>query len=127
MVDASKPSAAKPKATRKDAPVVIRPLAKKARRKSRHFERAVDQYASTIGFTVRSEDISSATDLLGGLGAGLGGGAAGGDSDILYAFIRSQPLVAAIDAQLDLRSLYATLRQRMQSASQRQFLTKAAR
>ena len=130
MVDASKPSAAKPKATRKDAPVVIRPLAKKARRKSRHFgllfafllmviapviaaswylyERAVDQYASTIGFTVRSEDISSATDLLGGLGAGLGGGAAGGDSDILYAFIRSQPLVAAIDAQLDLRSLYAT-------------------
>ena len=37
------------------------------------YTRAVDQYASTLGFTVRSEDISSASDILGGLGSTLGG------------------------------------------------------
>jgi len=68
---------------------------------------ATDQYASTLGFTVRSEDITSASDLLGGLGSSLGGTGGSRDSDILYEFIRSQQLVAAIDAQLDLRSLYA--------------------
>jgi len=70
-------------------------------------ERTVDQYASTLGFTVRSEDISSASDILGGLGSSLGGGGGSRDSDILYEFIRSQQLVAAIDAQLDLRGMYA--------------------
>jgi capsular polysaccharide transport system permease protein len=68
--------------------------------------RAVDQFASTIGFTVRSEDVSSATDLLGGLGQGFGGGG-GSDSDILYEFIRSQALVAQIDMELGLRNYYS--------------------
>lgn len=119
-----KPAPAKPK----ESPVVIRPLAGKAKRRKRHWglmtaflimvmlpvlatwwyltERAVDQYASTVGFTVRSEDVSSATDLLGGLGQSFGGGS-GSDSDILYEFIRSQALVAQIDADLDLRSYYS--------------------
>ena len=71
------------------------------------YTRAADQYASTLGFTVRSEDVSSAVDLLGGLGTTLGGGGSGGDSDILYEFIRSQELVQTIDDQLDLRSLFS--------------------
>jgi capsular polysaccharide transport system permease protein len=67
---------------------------------------AADQYASTTGFTVRSEDISSAVDILGGLGGSLGGSGSR-DSDILYEFIRSQELVALVDARVDLRRLYS--------------------
>lgn len=69
--------------------------------------RAVDQYASTLAFTVRSEDVTTASDLLGGIGAAFGGSGGSRDSDILFAFIRSQQLVAEIDASLDLRSLYS--------------------
>lgn len=71
------------------------------------YERAADQYASTLGFTVRSEDVSSAVDILGGLGSSLGGGAGAQDSDILYEFMRSQQLVQNIDAKLDLRTIYS--------------------
>ncbi len=107
---------------------VPRPPAKPARAKPRHwfmlfaflfmvaapvsvagwylYTRAADQYASTLGFTVRSEDVSSAVDILGGLGSTLGGGG-GGDSDILYEFIRSQELVQTIDDKLDLRSRFS--------------------
>jgi len=108
----------------------VRPVAAPARIKRRHWgvafgfllmvvapiaiagwylsERAVDQYASTTAFTVRSEDVSSTLDILGGLGTALGGGGGGtSDSDILYEFIRSQELVAAVDARLDLREKYA--------------------
>lgn len=122
------PKPAPPPPKPKESPVVIRPLAGKAKRKKRHWglisafaamvllpvlatwwylsERAVDQYASTVAFTVRSEDVSSATDLLGGLGQSFGGGG-GSDSDILYEFIRSQALVAQIDAELNLRDYYS--------------------
>lgn len=130
----AKTARAKAKAKRTAAkpapkPVVIRPLAKPARSKRRHWgllsafvimvllpvaaaiwylnERAVDQYASTIGFTVRSEDAASAADLLGGLGASFGGGSGSDDSDILYEFIRSQAMVAAINDKMDLRSIYS--------------------
>jgi capsular polysaccharide transport system permease protein len=68
---------------------------------------AVDQYASILGFTVRSENTTSASDLLGGLGATLGATSGSRDSDILFEFIRSQELVAAIDAELDLRGIYS--------------------
>jgi capsular polysaccharide transport system permease protein len=113
--------------------VVVRPLASPARVRKRHkglfaafvicailpvaaaawylYNRAADQYASTVAFTVRSEDISSAADLLGGLGGALGGGSGGSsDSDILYEFIRSQEMVANLDVQLDLRRLYTAHR-----------------
>lgn len=70
------------------------------------YGKAADQYASTLGFTVRSEDISSAVDILGGLGASLGGGSGAQDSDILYEFMRSQQLVQNIDSKLDLRMIY---------------------
>ena len=130
MADAPSPDKAAPKPAPKPAekPVIIRPLANKAKRKPRHWglivaflvivilptsaavwylnDRAVDQYASTVGFTVRSEDVSSATDLLGGLGQSFGQ-AGSSDSNILYEFIRSQALVAQIDAELGLRDYYS--------------------
>jgi capsular polysaccharide transport system permease protein len=70
------------------------------------YTRAVDQYASTLGFTVRSEDTSSALDLLGGFGQALGGGGTH-DSDVLFEFISSQELVRAINNDLDLRRKFS--------------------
>ena len=72
---------------------------------------AADQYASSLGFTVRSEDVSSASDILGGLGSTLGSSSSR-DTDILYEFIRSQELVATIDARIDLHTLYSKERGR---------------
>lgn len=110
-------------------PVVIRPLAGKAKAKKRHWgvitsflimvliptlgtfyylkDRAADQFASSVGFTIRSEDVASAADLLGGLGRSLGAGSSSPDADILYEFIRSQALVSKVDEKVDLRSMYA--------------------
>lgn len=68
---------------------------------------STDQYASTVGFTVRQEEGSSGTDLLtGGLGD-LFGGSTTSDADILYEFIQSQELVSRIDARFDLRGHYS--------------------
>lgn len=111
-----------------DATVVVRPLAKTAAPAKRHYglvfsflaivllpvllaagylyTKAQDQYASTVAFTVRSEDATSATDLLGGLGSALGGGSSH-DSDILYEFVGSQGLVRLIDNRLDLREIFS--------------------
>ena len=68
--------------------------------------RASDQYASDLGFTVRREEAPSAVDILGGLST-LSGSASSSDTDVLYEYIQSQELVRAIDARLDLRSLYS--------------------
>lgn len=127
----TKPTPAKAAPQKAAGPqVVIRPLAQKTKRKPRHWglisafaiivllpiagtwwylnERAVDQYASTVAFTVRSEDIASAADFLGGLAPALGGGSGtSSDADILFEFIRSQALVQQIDADLNLRSYYS--------------------
>ncbi|SHF80006.1 capsular polysaccharide transport system permease protein [Loktanella atrilutea] len=70
------------------------------------YTRAADQYASTLGFTVRSEDGTSASDLLGGLSASLGGGGSASDANILYEFIRSQEIVRKVGATLDLEQMY---------------------
>ena len=66
---------------------------------------AKDQYASTLGFSVRTEEISSSLDLLGGITRLSGGGSS--DSDILYDYIHSQELVQDLDAEIDLRGIYA--------------------
>jgi len=66
---------------------------------------AVDQYASTVGFSVRTERVSSALDILGGI-TRLSGGSSS-DSDILYDYIRSQELVGELDKQVDLRTIYS--------------------
>ena len=71
------------------------------------YEHAVDQYASTLGFTVRSKDVSSAIDILGGLGQAFGGSGGNHDSDILFEYINSQELVAKVDAQLNLRDIFS--------------------
>lgn len=68
--------------------------------------RAADQYASHVGFSVRTEEVGSAIELLGGV-TSLSGSSSS-DTDILYKFLQSQELVAAVDAQLDLRRIWAT-------------------
>ncbi|SHH17056.1 capsular polysaccharide transport system permease protein [Cognatiyoonia sediminum] len=119
---------AQPKPAENTAPKQSKPIAGPSRKKGRHWglllyfvilvvlpiaaavwylnTKAVDQYASTVAFTVRSEDVSSATDLLGGLGSTFSGSTST-DTDILYEFIRSQPLVAAVDERVDLKSIYS--------------------
>ena len=69
------------------------------------YVRAVDQYASTVGFSVRTEEASSAIELLGGITALSGSSSS--DTDILYEFLQSQELVATLDDQLDLRSIWS--------------------
>ena len=67
---------------------------------------AQDQYISTTGFTVRSQESEGATELLGGL-AQFAGGSTASDSDILYEFIQSQEMVETVDARIDLRAHYS--------------------
>ncbi|OCX66384.1 hypothetical protein BFP70_04990 [Thioclava sp. SK-1] len=67
---------------------------------------ADDRYASTAGFTVRSEESTGASELLGGL-ATFTGTSSSSDGDVLYEFIRSQQMVQAIDQELDLRGHYS--------------------
>ena len=67
--------------------------------------RAVDQYASTVGFSVRREETSSALDLLGGISALSKSSSS--DTDILYEFLKSQKLVADLDAKLGLRAIWS--------------------
>lgn len=70
------------------------------------FAVAQDQYASTAGFTVRSQESSGANDLLGGL-ASFAGNTAASDSDILYEFIQSKEMAAAVNQRVDLRAHYS--------------------
>jgi capsular polysaccharide transport system permease protein len=67
--------------------------------------RAADQYASTVGFTVRREEGGSAIELLGGLTQFSSAGSS--DTDILYEFLQSQKLVADVDAKLNLRRIWS--------------------
>lgn len=66
---------------------------------------AKDQYASTVGFSVRREDSAQAVDLLGGLSSLAQSSSS--DTDILYEYLRSQKLVADMDAKLDLRAIWS--------------------
>lgn len=68
--------------------------------------RAADQYASTVGFSVRYEESGSALDFLGGALPGLSGSSSS-DTDILYEFIQSQRLVADMDEEMDLKSIWS--------------------
>lgn len=70
------------------------------------FAVAEDQYASTAGFTVRSQESSGANELLGGL-ASFTGNTTASDSDILYEFIQSQEMAEAVNARVDLRAHYS--------------------
>ncbi|WP_244430395.1 sugar transporter [Roseivivax halodurans] len=69
------------------------------------FAIAHDQYASRVGFSVRTEEVGSAIELLGGL-TELSGSSSS-DTDILYEYIRSQQMVRAVSENVDLREIYA--------------------
>lgn len=66
---------------------------------------AVDQYASSVGFTVRREDAGSPTDVLSGLTNFSG--ASSTDTDILFEYLQSQKLVSEMDAEISLRELWS--------------------
>jgi capsular polysaccharide transport system permease protein len=108
-------------------PVLVAPPVRAARIKPRHrviflsfvicvlgtnliaawylWERAADRFVSVAGFSVRTEDSSSAIELLGGMAELSGSGSP--DEDILYEFIQSQDLVKTVDDALDLRRLWS--------------------
>ncbi|WP_270725255.1 sugar transporter [Shimia sp. Alg240-R146] len=65
---------------------------------------AQDQYASYVGFTVRSEEVSSGIEILGGI-SDLSGSSTS-DTEILYKFIGSRQMVEAVNRDLDLASIY---------------------
>ena len=67
-----------------------------------------DQYSSITGFTVRQEESSGASEILGGL-AQLTGGQTSADGDILYEFILSQAMVRVVDEKIGLRDHYTAL------------------
>jgi capsular polysaccharide transport system permease protein len=67
--------------------------------------RAADQYASTLGFSVRKENANTALEMLGGFTSIAGSSSA--DTDILYDYMHSQKLVAELDANLDLRAIWS--------------------
>ena len=69
------------------------------------WERAAPQYASFVGFSVRTEEKGAAIELLGNV-TDLSGSSSS-DTDILYEFLQSQELVAAVDAELDLRAIWS--------------------
>lgn len=72
------------------------------------YARAQDQYASYVGFSVRSESAPSAADMLGGLGSLVGvTSSSTTDSDILFKFIQSRDLVERVNARLDLRAIWS--------------------
>ncbi|MDB6177990.1 hypothetical protein PAF17_10800 [Paracoccus sp. Z330] len=73
------------------------------------YNRAADQYASFVGFAVRSEAGPSSSDILGGLTSSLVGmtSSSSSDTDILYKFIQSRDLVDRVDQKLGLREIWS--------------------
>lgn len=69
------------------------------------WERAVDQYASYVGFSVRTEE--QGTSIEGLFGVSDISGSSSSDTDILYEFLQSQQLVSRVDARLNIREMWA--------------------
>lgn len=67
--------------------------------------RAADQYASYVGFLVRSEQNNSALEALSGLTQLAQNSSS--DTDILYKFIQSQSLVEEVARQVDLAAIWS--------------------
>ncbi|MBE9476422.1 MAG: sugar transporter [Proteobacteria bacterium] len=66
---------------------------------------AEDQYSSRVGFSVRSEEVSTVGDFLGSF-TGISSGSSN-DSDVLFEFIQSQQMVAQINAEIDIVKLFS--------------------
>lgn len=121
------PGAAKPPAADKKEQT-FKPAARQARMRRRHYglvlsflimvaapffvtsyylyTYAQDQYAARAGFTVRSDEGSAATDILGGI-AQFSGASTQVDGDILFEFITSAELVGRLNQRVDLLAHYA--------------------
>ncbi len=69
------------------------------------FVLAEDQYLSSAGFIVRSQDSTGANEFLGGL-AQFAGTSTASDSDILYEYVRSQEIVEAVSAETSFKAHY---------------------
>jgi len=67
--------------------------------------RAADQYASQVGFSVRTEEAASAFDTI--IGIAQLSGSSSSDTDILYAYLHSQKLVQEVDAALNLQTIWS--------------------
>ncbi|MEQ5872647.1 capsule biosynthesis protein [Sagittula sp. NFXS13] len=67
--------------------------------------KAADQYASTVAFSVRTEENNSALELLGGI-TSLSGSSSS-DTDILFEYLQSQKLVSDMDAAVNLRAIWS--------------------
>ncbi len=67
-------------------------------------EVALDRYASRVAFSVRTEEAPQSLALLEGLGSLSRSSTS--DTDVLHDFILSQPMVAAVDARVDLRAAF---------------------
>ncbi len=68
-------------------------------------ERAADQFASQLAFTIQSEDGPTLSSL-GSLFAGSGATGGADDAEVLYGFIQSQNLVQTLQDQIDLRTMF---------------------
>ncbi len=68
--------------------------------------RADDQYASTVGFTVRKEGGPSASDIF-GIASQITGGSTQSDTDVLFEYLQNQNIVESIDSEIDLVSHYS--------------------
>lgn len=67
--------------------------------------RALDQYASHVGFSVRTAETAPAVEFLGGI-TELSGGS-GDDAEIIYEFIQSENLLRAVRDDLDLVAIWS--------------------
>lgn len=105
----------------------LRPPAEPARPKARHlgvlagfavcvalplalaawylFSVAVEQFASTVGFSVRKEEVASPIELFGGIADVASSGSS--DSDILYEFIASQEMVEALEHRIGISAIFS--------------------
>lgn len=68
---------------------------------------ARDQYVSTMSFSVRTENMQSALDLLGGFSGLMSGGSGTNDVGIIEQFIASPDLVARMERDLHVSQVFA--------------------
>ncbi len=121
-------SAARDTSQEESARKAIRPTARPAKPKRRHWGMllslmiviglpvlivaiylmgvAQQQYASKVGFTIRQGETGTASELAGGISSLLGAGAQS-HADLLFEFIQSQEIVETITQEFDLVGHYS--------------------
>lgn len=68
---------------------------------------ATDRYAARAGFSIRGVDTSAGIDGIGAITGLASSGSTTSDSYIVLSYLASRELVEAVDAELDLRGVYA--------------------